>query len=506
MSDDFIERRIITGLITSTDYLRELQHIYKPNLLQSQAAEKIAGWCFRHFKKHNVAPGPDIQIVYNSYLRRGKLDKEQAEDIESVLESLSDDHTQQINIEVLTTETLAYFDERAVIALADDIRNDALRGDTGQAHAKIAQHKPSQRASRGDCDFFADDAERTRKVFENVPEPIIQYPGKLGMLLNRHLVRGGLLGLLGQEKVGKTWTLMDFGFQAQRCGLNVAFFAAGDMNRDEMELRKYIYLGKKSNEKEYCKSILVPTTDCWLNQSGICDRAPGLAPFQGLDRPAKWEKDNYYEAFEQYEDHEVCTKCIGKAGFAGAPWFKERAKVEPLTWKEGYKLEKKHRKRMRGSQWKFVDYPGRTLTCSMLDNQLRIWHSEGFNPGVVLVDYPDIMADDEEDKRMEYRLRENMKWIKLRAMAHRWNCLFIVATQAASTAYNKYWLDLNDYSESKGKYSHATAFFGLNQTDDEAELGLFRWNQLLVRSGKKGKFYATVLQRLEMGRPFLGSF
>jgi len=99
-----------------------------------------------------------------------------------------------------------------------------------------------------------------------------------------------------------------------------------------------------------------------------------------------------------------------------------------------------------------------------------------------------------------------MKWLKIRALAHKWHCLVICPTQADGASYGKDWLDLSNYSEDKRKYSHTTAFFGLNQTDGEAELGLFRINQLIVRSGKRGKKYATICQRLEMGRPFLGSY
>lgn len=507
MADDFIERRIVTGMITSAGYLREIQHIYEPSILQSQAASRIASWCLRHFKKHNVAPGPDIQLVYNACKRKGKLDEEQAEDIEDILQSLSDDHQTQINVEVLIAETIAYFDERALINLSEDLKNDALRGETGQAHARIAKHRPKLKASIGDCDFFADDPERTRKVFENVSESLVEYPGQLGKLLNRHMVAGGFIGLLGQEKVGKTWTLMDIGFQAQKCGQNVAFFAAGDMNREEMELRKYVYLGRRSNDPEYCGKLIIPVVDCWKNQNGTCNNAPGASPFNGMaDKPKKWESEQYLEVFEEYPEHIACKQCIDKYGFVGAPWFEIREKVDPLNWKEGYKLEKKHRKRMRGAKWQFAEYPADTLSPSMMENQLQVWHHQGFNPGVILVDYPDIMTVDADDLRQDFRHKENSKWKKLRAIAHRWHCLLVVVTQADSKAFLKYWLDLTNFSEDKRKFSHATAFFGLNQTDDEARLGLFRWNQLMVRSGRKGNFFATVLQRLEIGRPFLGSF
>ena len=506
--NSYIERRIITGMVVSTSFIREIYHLYKPELFKVQAAQQIATWCIRHFRKHKVAPTTDIQLIYSSYLRRKLLEQDQAEDIEEILQSLSDDFEEEdFNVDVLLDETIAYFDERNILLLTEEARDTALRGDGKEAHVILSRLKPAERQSTGDCDFFADDIERTRRVFENVPEPIIEYPGKLGQLLNRHMVRGGFVGFLGQEKVGKTWTLMDIAFQAQLGRRRVAFFAAGDMNREEMELRKYIYMSKRSNEFEYCQEMIIPVVDCWWNQNGECKEAPGCAPFHDEEKPKKWEASKYFEALDVFDDHVPCKECIGTPRFRGAPWFKTKEAVEPLDWKAAYNRERKYVKKIiRGSRWQFMDKPADTLTPRMIDNQLEIWHNQGFDADVILVDYPDIMDVDEEDRRFDFRHRENSKWKKLRAMAHRWHALVIAPTQADAFAYNKLWLDLTNYSEDKRKFSHTTAFFGLNQTDEEAELGLFRINQMLVRSGKRGKKFATVLQRLEMGRPHLGSF
>ena len=511
MSKQFIERRIAIGLITNEKYLREISPVFDQDLLKDEAAKKIASWCIRHWNKHSKPPLENIGIIYESYVRRGKLRQDEADDIGDILDGLSGEYQEQSenNPDVLIDETFAYFDENRLIRLADEVKLEAERGNLLEANSLIAKNRQIQRTAGVDHNFFADDINRTQKIFENVQEPIIEYPGKLGYLLNRHFVRGGFVGLLGPEKTGKTWWLADIGFQAQKSGKKVAFFAAGDMNREEMELRKYIYMARKSNESEYCGRLLIPVLDCFWNQNGNCAAGPGgMSPIRGDKPPAiKDLQKMYSEAFEEYgEEHEPCTKCLGKKEFLGAPWFKIREKVDPLTWKEAYNIERKFQKRFRNAGWNFADYPAYTLTCRMIDNQLAIWHENGFTADVVLIDYPDIMGPDDEDRKLDFRQKENMKWLKLRALAHKWHCLVVCPTQADGASYGKDWLDLSNYSEDKRKYSHTTAFFGLNQTDGEAELGIFRINQLIVRSGKRGKNYATILQRLETGRPFLNSY
>ena len=311
MVDQFIERRIIIGLIASTDFIKEIFDIFDSDLLQSESAATIGKWCIRYYKKHNKAPQNDIEIIFGSYKRRNALRKDDLDGIGNILESLSDEFVEvNFDIDILVDETIIYFEEQRINLLAEDLKTEVSNGNIEEARAQIAKFKPFQKTSRKDSDFFADDPKRTEKVFSSVCKPIIEYPGRVGWLSNRHLVTGGLLGFLGQEKVGKTWILFDIGFQAIRNSRNVAFFAAGDMNRQEMELRKYIYLAKRSNEKEYCKELYIPIVDCWKNQNGSCINAPGLAPFLDEKYPKNWEKEKYFSGiFEDNIEHEICTEC-----------------------------------------------------------------------------------------------------------------------------------------------------------------------------------------------------
>lgn len=503
MPEEYIERRLIIGAITSTTMLRETEHVLSTDLLSNEASI-IVDLCLEYYRKHKKAPGHDIEILFSNAKRHGKIDNEQADFIEDILQGMSDEYEKSDN-KILVDEVLNYIDERRLIILSEDIRAEVERGNNQEAHALLAKHKPSERLSKGDSNFFTQDPEWVRQVFEETSKPLIQYSGKLGQLWNKHLVSGGFVGLLGPEKVGKTWILMDIGFQAQRCGLNVAFFAAGDMNKKEMELRKFIYLAKRSNDPEYCDELLIPVLDCWYNQTGECEAGCGIAPMHGQKYPEDWDKE-FLAKYDMFKEHQPCKECIGTIKYKGSVWFEKKQKTDPLTWKEGFKIQEKYLKRVRRSQWKFSEHENDSLNCRMIENKLQVWYGQGFKPHVILVDYPDIMADDEEDRRLEFRHRENKKWKKLRGKAHKWDCLVVAPTQADSGSYDQKWIGKKNYSEDKRKYSHTTAFYSLNQTDDEAELGIFRIGQMFVRSGKRGFRYATVLQRLEIGRPNLGSF
>ena len=60
MEDDFVERRIIVGLIVSSTYIREISKIWNPKLLDSTMAKVLASWCFEYFIQYQKSPGKDI--------------------------------------------------------------------------------------------------------------------------------------------------------------------------------------------------------------------------------------------------------------------------------------------------------------------------------------------------------------------------------------------------------------------------------------------------------------
>jgi hypothetical protein len=83
----------------------------------------------------------------------------------------------------------------------------------------------------------------------------------------------------------------------------------------------------------------------------------------------------------------------------------------------------------------------------------------------------------------------------------------MTASQGDADSYDKNVLTAKNFSETKAKNAHVTAGFGLNQTDDEKLKGIMRINSYLARDNDFSvSRTVNVLQRLQIGRPHLGSY
>ncbi len=109
--DQFIERKIIRGLITDNEFMRSMINSANPaKLLQAKEARLIAGWCVDHFKKYNKVPGNEIKDIYFQKLKAG-LNPEVGKDIEDILSGLSLEHKEQesFDINYLIDQATQYF-------------------------------------------------------------------------------------------------------------------------------------------------------------------------------------------------------------------------------------------------------------------------------------------------------------------------------------------------------------------------------------------------------------
>jgi len=115
------------------------------------------------------------------------------------------------------------------------------------------------------------------------------------------------------------------------------------------------------------------------------------------------------------------------------------------------------------------------------------------------IDYADILAA--PAGRLEIRDQINTTWKQLRALSQSRHCLVATASQANAASYGAKSLSMRNFSEDKRKLSHVTDCFGLNATEDEAELGVQRLNRIVGRSQRRSSKQVTVASCLEIGDP-----
>ena len=139
-----IERKIIIGLITSTEYCRQIKDLWDVQLLDSASAKIIANWTWEYFTKYDKAPGKEIETIYYSKVKAGKIQKNLAEEIEEdILPGLSEEATQEeFNVKYLVEETEKYFQSQHLQQLAANVQALITSGRITEASILAEKYKP----------------------------------------------------------------------------------------------------------------------------------------------------------------------------------------------------------------------------------------------------------------------------------------------------------------------------------------------------------------------------
>jgi hypothetical protein len=500
--DGSVERKLLTGMIVSTEFMEGVITFYDPDLVETRFVRTVMEWCTRYFKQYVKAPGIHIKDIFESHA--GRMDSTEREYISDLLNSLSDEYARadKVNVHYLLDQAEAYFKTRSLSQLSREISGHLLEGEVQEAESLLGGYKRVGRPlSLGENPFTSADA--ISRAFEHEETPLFTLPGPLGKMLNRELKRDQFLAIMGPEKRGKTWWLNEIALRAAKARCNVALFQVGDMSEDQVTLRLSVRLAGKSNVPHYCQAHASPVPDCMLNQLGRCQKGNRRKAL-GVEIKRNELKGLYLSG--NHNSHKSCTECISDRDFRGSLWYQKVPEVKPLTWREAWKTGCCFLGRIKGRDFRLSVHAADVLTVSGIKGILDNWETfEDFIPDVVVIDYADNLAP--EDRREEYRHQQNRTWKLLRGLSQERHCLVVTATQASARAYGKELIDMSDYSEDKRKYAHVTAMIGLNQTQDEKSVGILRINMIVQR---EGEFFSErtvkIAQDLWVGKPLLFSF
>lgn len=500
------ERRIALGMIVSDDYLKNVQVLFKPELIDTPFILTVVDWCNQYYEKFNTCPGVHIEDIYEKKVKNGDLQEEEEELIADLLDSISEeyDRSSNFNSEYLLDETEKYFETQNLKKRTNNVRAALANNDLELARKELSDYKPVQRIQTGGIDPFTN-TEIMQKAFEYSEESLFKVPGAAGEFLNDMFVKDSFVTLLGPEKRGKTWWLIELSKWARRSGRNVAFFAAGDMTLPQMVLRYGISFCGKSNKPKYCGKLRVPVMDCFFNQNDSCEMKHRAGTFGVLDSEGKKIDDE--------PDYVPCTYCRKnpnpKGKWKGAVWYKYKEPVNPLSWGEASEKGKMfHTRWGKKSRFKLAAYANETLSIGKIENQLDLWESEkNFIPDIIIVDYMDLLIPDKIQSGTQHRHIINSIWGGARRISQERHCLFLSASQSDTMSYNVQWINMKHFSESKTKNAHVTGIVTLNQTMEEKRWGIMRLGKLLTREDEfdamKG---VTVLQSIATGKPLIDSY
>ena len=78
-----IERLILTGLITSTEYCQQIRNIWNVQFMEADSAKRLAPWVWEYFEQWGKAPGTeDIYPIFFTHVKH--LPEREAKDVEGM--------------------------------------------------------------------------------------------------------------------------------------------------------------------------------------------------------------------------------------------------------------------------------------------------------------------------------------------------------------------------------------------------------------------------------------
>lgn len=513
------ERRILIGMVTNTEFLRDIQCIYKREYLTNEYSIQIARWCVEYFEEFKNAPGVHIQDIFNDAVQNNEItDDARIKSIQRFLSRLSKEfkRSDKFNAKFMLKKAKVYFNTRAMENITEQAEDLKSKGKEEQAAELVDSFRKIEIPTDNVTDLK--NVKELLNVFtQDDSKPLFKLSGGLGLMMNDEFKRQCFIGILGPEKIGKTWFLLHLALQSIKYRCNTVFIQAGDMSEDQQKKRIAISLTKKAGSLRYAGKHLVPILDCEKNQTKKCKLRHRAKNETGIFRT--WEeyknrvdifgnRKQFPDFFEENEDHIPCKACKldrrYRKHFKGTVWYKEK-EIEMIKKKHIIKAHKKFVRRMGGDRFRLATYSNSTLTTDMIYAKLdQFRENEDFITDVVIVDYPDIMA--EEKPGMDFRHSENLRWKKLRALSQDYNCLVIAVTQADAKSYDQKSLKRSNFSEDKRKYGHVTSFYTLNQTAKEKAAGIMRVGCLMARDNEQIIDECTILQHLSTGQAIIASY
>jgi hypothetical protein len=515
-----MERRIVIGLIVSTEYLKRVRSYIEPNIFESQIARLLSEWALAYFDEYGIAAQSNIETVYHNEIRRNKhrVSSEIAQEIEEdILPDLSEEFIQTgIHIENLVDETITYCNERRLVMLKEGLENAIDNGDVDKAEQLINRHKT---AVESDDEVIFNNpsvVEVVQQAFEQQTEPLIRYPGALGHFWNNSMVAGGFVVFLAPEKRGKTWLLMDAAVRAARQKRKVVFVQTGDMTRNQQIRRIGTHLTGLPSDERYTSPQYIPVKDCVLNQLNLCNKNIrecdfGVFEDRGWDEKTLRKERSFEDLVEAYEaekdDYMPCHNCSEYMNRRlGTVWLKKEHHQHLISDIDAMNAVQKHFVD-RDRHLRMLTFPNDSLSIGRLKKILQGWEMrDGFVPEVLVIDYMDLLVP---ETKQEFRHQQNHIWKQARGLNQELNCLLLSATQADADSYDKNSLGMKNFSEDKRKLAHVTAMYGLNQdkTGNEKKMKALRINEIIMREGDFAPDnQVTVLQALCYGRPIITSF
>lgn len=449
--DSGLERQFLIGFITSDQFVARTSAALDTSLIPVPHFRQVIKWCVDFHEKYRRAPGKDIEGVYYAWAEREGTNPTEAEAVFELLGSLSKKYeSQDQNVDYLVEQFKKYMLGLKLASLKDSVAASLQQDDLDDALRQIDAFRSHPTGASTGINPFADRAV-WEGVYAEAGEPLFTLPGAAGAFLGPALAREGLLGIQAPEKRGKTFWCIEFAMRAILQRRRVAFFSTGDLSQNQMLRRLAVRIENVPMYSWQCgkeNPVRVPV--------GIRDTAPE-GPVQDW---LQSRIDYKTRVFKQ-------------------PITQERTITSMARFVRGMGV-------LSDSNYFMLScHATKSINVRQIDGILNGWEYElGFIPDVVIIDYADILAP--ENERSEYRNQINETWSAMRRLSQEKRALLITPTQANAKSYNVQSQGMGNFSEDKRKNAHVTGMLTLNQNESERKAQIMRLGLSVARESPFG--------------------
>jgi len=443
------ERKIILNMLTQTDFLREF--VEYPLHFQTPYAKIISKWCIEFYQDYQTAPKKDIDQLFLN--KRSIMQDDDIEVIGRFLRSLSDQldteqKTFNLPYEIKTAEE--YLQEQSLKDFKETLDQHMERGDLRAADALIARYSLPERGAAIGSDLLWDE-DVIREAFAMGDPYVMKYPGVLGQVIPG-MYPGEVTGFMARTGLGKTWWMIYTMLRAAELGIPVLLIS---LEMSVTDMMKRIWQAR-------------------LNMRAIHDTNPNVSVAEFV----KMEGMDYI----QHNDIEAVNLKL----------------EDVLTNQKGLRYL------WQGTQAKVWAYPTNTLRMGGLKNDLmRASQREGFQPQLVLIDYPAIMDNSGKDER---RIRVEQTWVELKQLASELNIAIMGALQVTSDKLKPGQRpDLTSIPDAKVISSHMAQLFALWTTKNDEGKGVMRVSPLKSRHSGRSMGDAVITYNHSIGQAYIDS-
>ena len=445
------ELAVVTGLITSSEFTKQVIPLYKKEYFTLNYTKIVSGWCVDYFKKYDNAIGLDIMAVFDSE-KSGIRDQAVADSIETFLLNLNEryEQSESYNVEYNVDKAVKFFKIGALDIMINQVTMAKLSGSLEVAESAIANFKRVEKSGGEATSVWGDEQEAMRAVREDDNDDImVRFPGDLGKVI-RPLTRDDYIAFIAPAKKKKSFWLVETSILASLNKKNVLFVT---LEMPTRQLRKRIYqrvtgtvVSDYHNENEGCE-VSVPYFDSqWASNGRIIKRK---------------EQKKY-----------ISTRAV----------LKKMKNISSLVKSDNFRI---------------MGFPSKSLTVKDLERHLdNLEHFDDWTPDVIVLDYADILAT---ESRGDSRDQINDKWEELRRL-HQQRKIMMVTVSHTNKLSMARDVREEDVVEDVRKLNHVTMCIGINQNDKDKEVGVQRLSVLIDRFHEIiPSKEAVVTQSLEFG-------